>query len=292
MRHPIALCLYAAAMGILEAIVVVYLRRIYYPAGFGFPLVAMDPAILRAEIVREGMTLVMIGAVAWIAADHPWHRLLAFLVAFGIWDILYYAGLKLFLDWPASWLEPDILFLIPRVWVGPVLAPLLVSLAWAVGGLLLRRTPYERLGMGRLSWAAAMIGAALILAAFLLPGNGSVDGIGDATRARRGDRSAPDCPARAGRRIPVSPLRAQLVPRFSWILFGAGYLLGVGTLVRLAVRSRRLDRAERTGAGDENGSAGEDSIPARRVWHDVRPVATDPASSSSPRPWEGDRSSC
>jgi hypothetical protein len=238
-RHPIALCLYAAAMGILEAIVVVYLRRIYYPAGFGFPLVAMDPAILRAEVVREGMTLVMIGAVAWIAADNPWHRLLAFLVAFGVWDIFYYAGLKLFLGWPESWLEPDILFLIPRVWVGPVLAPLLVSLAWAVGGLLLRRTPYERLGMGRLSWAAAMIGAVLILAAFLLPGNGSATG-SEMLPAPGAGTGVRGLLGMGGSQDPGLSAASAVLPRFSWILFGAGYLLGAGTLVRLAVRSRRL----------------------------------------------------
>jgi hypothetical protein len=199
-RNPVLLCLYAAAMGILEAIVVVYLRRIYYPAGFGFPLVAMDPTILRAEVIREGMTLVMLAAVAGIAAERAWQRLLSFIVAFGVWDVFYYAGLKAFLDWPASWLTPDILFLIPRVWVGPVLAPVLVSAAWVAGGLLLHRTRYSDLGMGWKSWVAAAGGAGIVLAAFLTSSSNE--------------------------------------PAFSWPLFLCGYAPGVGVLIRLVLRAR------------------------------------------------------
>ena len=45
--HPrTALLLYAVAMGYLEAAVVVYLRAIYYPEGFSFPLKPMDAGIL------------------------------------------------------------------------------------------------------------------------------------------------------------------------------------------------------------------------------------------------------
>lgn len=207
MRHPIAVCIYAAAMGILEAIVVVYLRRLYYPAGFSFPLVPMEPAILRAEVIREAMTLVMLSAVAWIAAEHAWQRLLAFVMAFGVWDVLYYVGLKIFLDWPASWFTPDILFLIPKVWIGPVIAPVLVSLAWIAGALLLYRIPYAALRMGRRIWAASIVSAALILASFLISG-----------------------PASA--------------PRFPWALFAAGYAIGAGALAVLVARSRSV-RARR-----------------------------------------------
>jgi len=49
--------LFAAAMGFLEAIVVVYLRTLYYPGGFAFPLAPMAPPIYRAELVREVATL-------------------------------------------------------------------------------------------------------------------------------------------------------------------------------------------------------------------------------------------
>ncbi|MDM7913877.1 MAG: hypothetical protein QUU85_01235, partial [Candidatus Eisenbacteria bacterium] len=117
MRHPWIVLIYSIAMGVLEAAVVVYLRRIYYPAGFGLPLVAMDPFVLRVEIAREAATIVMIACVALLAAPQPWSRLMAFLVVFGAWDLAYYAGLKLWLGWPARLFEPDILFLIPKVWV-------------------------------------------------------------------------------------------------------------------------------------------------------------------------------
>lgn len=238
MRHPIVVCIYAAAMGVLEAIVVIYLRRIYYPGGFGFPLVAMDPAILRAEVIREVMTLVMLGAVAWIAAERPWNRLLAFIVAFGVWDILYYAGLKLFLDWPASWLTPDILFLIPRVWIGPVLAPALVSASWIIGGLFLHRTRYADLGMGWKSWCAAIAGAAVILAAFLISGKGAGSGSGWVAGAGSAAGSLTRSGSLSQQGAGLGALDS-VVPRFPWILFGLGYALGTGTMLRIVTRSRR-----------------------------------------------------
>ena len=45
-----------------------------------------------------------------------------------MWDIFYYIFLKAVLNWPDSLLTWDILFLIPVPWVGPVIAPCLVSL--------------------------------------------------------------------------------------------------------------------------------------------------------------------
>lgn len=202
MRHPWIVCLYAVAMGILEAAVVVYLRALYYPDGFGFPLAPMDPAILRIEVIREAMTIVMLGTVAVLAAARPWGRLMAFLVAFGVWDIVYYAGLKIFLDWPASLVTPDILFLIPSVWVGPVLAPALVAATWVVAGLLVHRHDPRAIGMGWRTAAAAVVSALVIIASFVVP-------------ASEGG-----------------------TPRFSWWLFGVGYAVGAVALGRLVLRSR------------------------------------------------------
>ena len=190
-------------MGILEAIVVVYLRRIYYPGGFGFPLVVMDAAILRAELIREAMTLVMLGCLAWIAAERAWARLLAFLVAFGVWDIAYYVGLKLFLGWPAHLLEPDILFLLPVVWIGPVLAPLLVAGSWSAAGLLLHRYRYADLGWGWREWVGLAAAHGLMLASFLIHAGTQED------------------------------------PGFRWPLFLAGYALGLAVLVVTLLRLRR-----------------------------------------------------
>jgi hypothetical protein len=208
MRHPWIVAVCAAAMGILEAAVVVYLRRIYYPGGFGFPLVPMEPTILRIEVVREAMTIVMLACMAGLAAERTWPRLMAFIVAFGVWDIVYYAGLKLFLDWPTSWIEPDILFLIPKVWVGPVLAPALVSALWIVAGLWLHRRPAQ---MRVVDWIGASGSAGIVVASFWIP------------------------------------LGTPEHPRFAWWLFTAGVLVGTATLFHLARRRREPEtRVART----------------------------------------------
>jgi hypothetical protein len=51
-----------------------------------------------------------------------------FIFGFAVWDLFYYVFLKLLINWPESWLTWDILFLIPVIWSGPVIAPILVSL--------------------------------------------------------------------------------------------------------------------------------------------------------------------
>ncbi len=124
----IPLLIFALAMGFLEAIVVVYIRELYYPDGFIFPLKALPKRIVTIEIIREFSTLLMLGSVAWLSGRVMLKRLSVFLFLFGIWDIIYYLALKLFLNWPESFFTWDILFLIPITWVGPVLAPVICSI--------------------------------------------------------------------------------------------------------------------------------------------------------------------
>ena len=124
----IPLFIFAIAMGFLEAIVVVYLRELYNPEGFQFPLKEMPGRTIIIEWIREICTLLMLGSVAWISGKHFLKRLSVFLFIFGVWDIIYYTGLKMFLNWPDSLLTWDVLFLIPITWVGPVLAPVIISL--------------------------------------------------------------------------------------------------------------------------------------------------------------------
>jgi hypothetical protein len=119
--------IFAIAFGFLEAIVVVYLRLLYYPEGFTFPLILAHTGIYAVEIIREISTLLMLVATGMLAGKNALQRFAWFLYAFAIWDICYYAALKFFLDWPPSLLTWDVLFLIPVVWVGPVLAPLICS---------------------------------------------------------------------------------------------------------------------------------------------------------------------
>lgn len=122
------LVLFSIAMGFLESAVVVYLRQLYYPGGFRFPLTIMDMHVFVTELLREAATLIMLVGVAVLAASSPRKRFAFFLIAFAVWDIFYYVFLKLLLDWPESLLTWDILFLLPVPWVGPVLAPCIVSL--------------------------------------------------------------------------------------------------------------------------------------------------------------------
>ena len=122
------LCIFAAAMGFLEAAVVIYMRRIFYPAGFGFPLHMFDPSLLFIEWLREVATIIMLVSAAVIAGKNFLQKFSFFLYSFAVWDISYYAFLKLALNWPASFFTWDLLFLIPISWVGPVLAPIINSL--------------------------------------------------------------------------------------------------------------------------------------------------------------------
>jgi hypothetical protein len=120
--------IFAVAMGYMESAVVIYLRKIYYPEGFVFPLKAIDQHTAMVEIFREAATLIMLAVTGFLAGRTRAERFGFFLFCFGIWDIFFYIFLKLFLDWPESLLTWDILFLIPVTWVGPVMAPVINSL--------------------------------------------------------------------------------------------------------------------------------------------------------------------
>ena len=128
---------FSIAMGYLESAVVVYLRTIYYPTGFHFPLVALDTPTGIIEIIREAATIIMLTMIAFIAAKTKTQRFAYFIFCFAVWDIFYYVFLKIETGWPASIFDYDILFLIPVPWTGPVLAPCLVSLTMILFSLLL-----------------------------------------------------------------------------------------------------------------------------------------------------------
>jgi hypothetical protein len=115
------------AMAFLESAVVVYLRALYYPQGFEFPIVPMDEGLVTTEIWREAATMVMLLAPAALVTRKALERFAWFCFGFGVWDIFYYVWLKVLLDWPESFGTMDLLFLIPIPWVGPVWAPVLVS---------------------------------------------------------------------------------------------------------------------------------------------------------------------
>jgi hypothetical protein len=190
MRRQIAvLLLFGVAFGYLEAAVVSYLRILHEPARLRFypkrpaselfPLLTLEQLrasgsdqqhTLYAEIGREAATMVMLAAIALAVTNNARQWAAAFAIAFGIWDIVFYAGLKLLLDWPASLFTWDILFLIPLPWVGPVIAPVLVSIAMIAGGVwcLWREAAGRPLKIRRLNMAGVLLGALVIIVSFTL----------------------------------------------------------------------------------------------------------------------------
>lgn len=127
LKTVIWLTVFGIAMGFLETAVVVYIRELYYPTGFKFPVVVIPDVIIITELGRELATIVMIFAIGYIAGKNFAQRFVFFLYVFAIWDIFYYVFLKVLLDWPSTIFDWDVLFLIPVPWVGPVLAPCIIS---------------------------------------------------------------------------------------------------------------------------------------------------------------------
>src|SRR4051812_6467788 len=124
----LCLTLFSIAMGYLETAVVVYLRSMYFPAGFDHPVLSIPQNIAVTELWREIATLVMLIGAGIMAGKNGSQRFGFFIYCFAVWDIFYYVFLKVLLDWPESLFAWDVLFLLPVPWVGPVIAPVIVSL--------------------------------------------------------------------------------------------------------------------------------------------------------------------
>jgi len=169
--------IFSIAFGYIEAAVVVYLREIFYPDGFTFPIVifSINPLwkrLLLTEIGREASTIVLISTGAWLFGKNMRQRVAYFLTIFAVWDIFYYVWLKFLINWPVSLMEWDILFLIPLSWAGPVLAPILVSLVMLVFAVVIlycdcRSRPLK---INFFDWIAFCVAAFVIVASFCIPG--------------------------------------------------------------------------------------------------------------------------
>lgn len=154
-RFVIVFC-FGVAFAYIESSVVVYLRAIFYPGGFVFPIadfsqMAGAMPFLLTEMGREAATLVIILTSALLIGKDARSRWAWFLIVFAVWDIFYYVWLKVLLNWPASILDWDILFLMPAVWAGPVLAPVITScvmlwIAWVLLGEREFRLSCRRIG--------------------------------------------------------------------------------------------------------------------------------------------------
>jgi hypothetical protein len=138
-RHGIAsritvIAIFAIAMGYLEAVVVYYIRYalgdVHTANTVASSLTSRFPWAI--EMTREVATLVMLATVAWLAGRDWRERAAALLWAFAIWDATYYLGLEILAQWPASIFTPDVYFLLPVPWGGPVWVPLLADALMAV----------------------------------------------------------------------------------------------------------------------------------------------------------------
>jgi hypothetical protein len=169
-RRIVWLTLFALTMAYIESAVVVYLRELYYPGGFRFPIVIIMDRLAAIEIGRELATILMLLAVGMLTGADRWERFLFFCIAFGIWDIFYYGWLWVFLRWPPSLLTWDVLFLIPVPWIAPVLAPVLVAVAMVIVPALLLRLKGRgaTLAFPRTLWALAISGGLVVILSFCI----------------------------------------------------------------------------------------------------------------------------
>jgi len=215
-RALLALGLFGMSFGYVEAAVVVYLRTIYdpirvriypqHPPGELFPLLRpehlADTNLLGIELGREFATLIMLAAAAIAVSRNGRQWMAAFLVAFGFWDIFFYIFLKVTIGWPASLFTWDILFLLPGPWVGPVIAPVLVSIAMIGGGIatLLREASGNPVRLSARHWTLLVLSGLVIITAFMW----------DFRSTMAGNWPNP----------------------FNWPVFAAGLLLGLATFVQ------------------------------------------------------------
>jgi len=154
-RKLAALAVFALAMGWLEAVLALYLRKLI---GLEGSLDMMDPrtqeillkkfAVMTAaggkghltppflwvEQSREAATIIMLAAAGFLSGKSWRERAACFLFCFGVWDIAYYGVLWHLLRWPPSWGTLDLLFLIPGPWIAQVWIPMAISLCFIAWG--------------------------------------------------------------------------------------------------------------------------------------------------------------
>ena len=167
-RQLALVTIFSVAMGMLESSVVIYLRELYYPEGFQFPVRATSYTVAVTELMRELATIVMLLSVGMIAGKNKQERFAWFIYCFAIWDIFYYLFLYLIIGWPVSLWDWDILFLLPMIWTGPVWAPLLLSTLMIVLAIciLYFSTLNKDTHLKLQEWALLISGSIVVIVAF------------------------------------------------------------------------------------------------------------------------------
>ena len=187
MRRLVILLLFGVSFGYVEAAVVIDLRTIFdplrnelyreVPHNSVFPLPSMEQVyeaepqyfrVLQIEQGRELATIVMLAAVGMLFGQTFRQWLAGFALVFGVWDLSYYAFLKILIGWPASLLTWDLVFLLPVPMVAPVIAPVLMSLSLIVAGgaTLWRESRGRPVHFGRLDCTLLVIAGLVVIVAF------------------------------------------------------------------------------------------------------------------------------
>ena len=152
----LTISVFAVAFALMEAAVVVYLRKLFgFDVGYlpsepkvvlnlGFiaflspsTLILPDKFITQIELLREASTIIILITIALLSAEKLKERLGVFLIAFSTWDIFYYLFLRIFTGWPRSIFDIDVFFLIPMPWAGPILTPIIIFSLLFLSGLYL-----------------------------------------------------------------------------------------------------------------------------------------------------------
>jgi len=182
-KNLILVSLFAIAMAYLESAVVVYLRAMYGIEDLLRDINLAPDMYTAIEIGREAATLIMLAAVGIIAGINWPKKIGFFFLAFGIWDIFYYIWLYVFIQWPKSLFEWDILFLIPLPWWGPVIAPILISiLLISIGYLLLNDVQFK---ISSIDWIIFILSIVVLLYTFTEDSiKLIISGTGDLTQIR------------------------------------------------------------------------------------------------------------
>jgi hypothetical protein len=225
------LALFSIAMGFLETSVVVYLRLIYYPSGFAFPLVPISPDVAQTEFWREAATMIMLVGAGILAGKNGPQRFVFFLFCFAVWDIFYYVFLYVLLGWPQSLFTWDILFLIPVPWVGPVLCPCLVSLSMIA--LMIVTVYWQQHGKsGKLDWREGIIlltGCAIILLSFMW----------DYIQFVQQHPTGKSIWSHSTEKDLFSEAIDYIPQKFNWLLFSAGQVIVAAGIIVFGRRMRR-----------------------------------------------------
>ena len=209
--------IFSISLGYFEASVVVYLRELFYPNGFDFPLkvFAVDAAskrILLTEIGREAASIILIFTGALLFGHNRRQKVAYFLTIFAIWDIFYYIWLKVLLNWPASIMGWDILFFIPMTWASPVLAPVLCSIAMFLFAIIILYldSSGKKFNTTFFDWIGFLLAGLIIIISFCIPGN----------------------------HIAQNNYNSY----FHWPLFAIGLFLTIGIFIKCSIKSTKINR--------------------------------------------------